>query len=232
MSGDSMLEYGMNYMWSTPVRAGNLLKEGVVGERLHSWLEKYADHPRFISGPVSRARYFARHDDSVFARPAHRELARIKGILIARADQYVRETVANPLPEHDKHATFFFVIQHPNNFAEALLPHYHEGSDVGLVYYLSTPSNGSGALAIFDPRGLISRGGRAFQKQMPGFDYSPRRGDLLILPRYVLHYTNVNTDANDRKVIAGVVKYDLPRRKATRFLVGVKGAKVPKSASK
>jgi len=216
MREEAMLKYGMNHAWPTPVWLANLLEDGVVGERLHSWLEKFASQPRFVSGSVSTVKYFARHDTTVFARPRHPQIARMKSILVSCADEYIESTVVNPLPEHDTHAAFFFVVQHPDNDVDKLLPHYHEGADVGIVYYLTTPSDGSGALSMFDPRGLISRGGRVFTKQMPGFDFSPRRGDLLLLPRYLLHSTSVNTDGVDRRVIAGIVKYEQPSGRGSR----------------
>ncbi len=226
-----MLDYGMNYLWPTPMRVENLLEEGLVGQKLHSWLEKYADQSRFISRPLSITRNNTRYDESAFVRPACAELARIREILIAQADRYARETIQNPLPEHEKEATFFFVIQRPNNLVEALLPHYHEKSDVGVVYYLATPSNGSGVIIMFDPRGLIARGGRAFMKQMPAIQYSPRRGDLLILPRYIMHYTTANTDVHSRKVITGLLRYDLPRRLAQKDLIKQEKCKSRRSVS-
>src|SRR5882762_4169368 len=140
-----LLRYGSNQLWSTPVTLGNLLEEGVVEEKLHKWLEEYADDPRLAFGPPSdldkKEKRYSRVDITLFAPPANRELARIKEILIGRADRYARETIMGPLPDHEKHATFWFVIQHPNDLNDPLMPHFHEGSDVGLVYYLSTPSN-------------------------------------------------------------------------------------------
>jgi len=105
-----LLRYGSNQLWSTPVTLGNLLEEGVVEEKLHKWLEEYADDPRLAFGPPSdldkKEKRYSRVDITLFAPPANRELARIKEILIGRADRYARETIMGPLPDHEKHAGF------------------------------------------------------------------------------------------------------------------------------
>ena len=217
------LPNGINHAWSTPIKRVNLLEKGVVGAELHEWLERYADDPRFVSGPLSHyfenAKLFTRYDVSVFASPERPELVRIKEILIAQADEYARETIVDPLPEHDKYAYLWLVVQRPNNANEAVRPHYHEPGDVAWVYYLSVPSNSSGSLCLFDPRGTIERGGRALPRHEATIEYSPKRGDLLVLPRYIMHQTTVNTDAHSRKVIAGVVAYDRPRKEKAPYLV-------------
>jgi len=219
----SSINYGINHAWSTPIKRVNLLKQGVVRAKLHGWLERYADNPRFAPGPLSdyfeNAKLFTRHDLSGFASPERPELARIKEILVAQAEVYARETIVDPLPEHDKYAYLWFAVQRPNNADEAVRPHYHEPGDIAWVYYLSVPSNKSGSLAMFDPRGTIERGGRALPRHNATIGYSPKRGDLLILPRYVMHQTTVNTDAHSRKVIAGLLAYDRPRKEKAPYLV-------------
>jgi hypothetical protein len=207
------LGYGLHDAWRTPIRCVNLLEEGGVDGALHDWLERYADDPALASGPLAhqpRERLSNRYNLAVFAPPATPELARIKQLLVARADAYVRETIEDPLPEHEKLAYFWFVVQRPNNLDEMVSPHYHEPGDVALVYYLSAPANDSGQLVLLDPRGTIERGGRALPRHRSSIHYQPRRGDLILFPRYLMHYTTVNTDARARKVIGGVVAYDLP----------------------
>jgi hypothetical protein len=220
---ESNLDYGISQAWSTPIKRVNLLESGVVPAALHQWLENFADSPKFVSGPLSdyfeAKKLFIRYDVSIFASPAEPELARIKDILISQADQYARETIVDPLPEHDKYAYLWFVVQGPNNETEAVRPHYHEPGDFAWVYYLSVPSNNSGSLVMFDPRGMIERGGRALPRHEATIEYVPRRGDLLILPRYVMHQTTTNTDVGPRKVIAGVLAYERPRKEKAPFLL-------------
>lgn len=38
----------------------------------------------------------------------------------------------------------------------------------------------------------------------------PSEGDLIMFPRYLMHYTTPNTDDVTRRVIAGSVKYERP----------------------
>ena len=209
------IEYGLNGLWPTPVKRVNLLESGRVPAALHDWLEKYADRPELVAGP--RADYrdsgklYTRHNTSVFDPPKCLELTAIKKILLAQADEYAMQAIANPLPEHEKTVYAWFVIQHSNRRDEAVAPHYHEASDVSLVYYLTVPSDQSGGLVLIDPRGSIERGGLAFPRKQMFIEFQPRRGDLLLLPRYVMHYTAVNTDSVDRKVISAAVKYERPR---------------------
>jgi hypothetical protein len=220
----SPLAQGYNDLWPTPVKLVNLLEQGIVSEELHARLEKYADDPRLATGPYEdlydKKKLYARLNLTVFISPVDPELVRIKEILVGQADQYARETVADPLPEHEKLAVLWFAIQHPGNPSEVITPHYHEGGDVAFVYYLATPSDGSGTIVMVDPRGAVERGSRALGRAKPVIEYSPRRGELLVIPRYVMHYTSLNTDTHARKVIAGVVAYERPRRDTVRFLFG------------
>lgn len=215
------LEYGVNPLWATPVRLGNLLKERVVSPKLHEWLERFAADPALTSAPPTN--YFnhkkgsSRYRLSVFDSPGYPELRRIKRILIDRVDAYVKELFVNPIPQHDKFALFWFVIQHPNSFDDTVRPHYHSAGEVAVVYYLSAPADGSGTIVLFDPRGTIERGFDALPRHENVIGYAPRRGDILLFPRYVMHYTTVNTDVHDRKVIAGVVGYDRHDREQYRY---------------
>ncbi len=223
MSSDqrSPLDYGMNRLWSTPIRLRNLLQEGIVEPGLHEWLENFADSAELVSGPLDYLRdpskRYSRYDLSVFASPQQPELIRIKGILVAQADQYIRDEIVDPLPAHDKYVVSWFVIQHPQNAEEAPAPHYHESGDVAMVYYLTPPSNRSGNLVMFDPRGTVARGGRALPLHKAFVEFFPRRGDLIIFPRYIKHSTRPNTGATKRKVIAGIVAYDDPHRSRFRY---------------
>lgn len=209
------IPYGVSQEWATSIKRVNLLEQGIVGADLHQWLENYADDPKLISRSLkdyySNSKLFARYDMTIFSSPAFPELAQIKDIIIKQADLYVQETIVNPLPEHEKLAYLWFVIQHPNNLNEAVRPHYHELGDVALVYYLSEPSNDSGTLVMLDPRGTIERGGRALPRHDAILEYHPRRGDLLMIPRFLMHYTTVNTGTTDRKVLSATVVYDRPR---------------------
>jgi hypothetical protein len=222
------LKYGLHRAWSTPIKRVNLLKRKIVDPALHAWLEDYADDPSLISGALAprydSARQQTRYNLSVFVSPRRVQLARIKQILIAQADEFARQAIVDPLPEHEKLAYFWFVIQHPNDPNEAIRPHFHEPGDIALVYYLSTPANRSGTLVLVDPRGTIERGGRALPRHVPALEFTPEPGDVLIFPRYLMHYTTVNTDARDRKVIGGVLAYDLPRRSKDQYLVKARRA--------
>ena len=127
------LDYGISQAWATPLKRVNLLESGIVPAALHQWLEDFADSPQFVSGPLSdyfeAKKLFIRYDVSIFTSPAQPELALIKDILIFEADQYARETIVDPLPEHDKYAYLWFVVQRPNNENEAVRPHFHEPGD-------------------------------------------------------------------------------------------------------
>jgi hypothetical protein len=50
-------------------------------------------------------------------------------------------------------------------------------------------------------------------------EYSPVRGDALIFPRYLMHHTTPNTGTENRKVISGVIAYDMVRETREPYLV-------------
>lgn len=200
-------------MWPTPILHVNLLEQGLVSESLHEWLDNYTEeNHEALTGKVDRMmsyeNLYMRYDLSVFNPPKQEKLAEIKSIISATCDEFIRQTVVSPIPPHKQKALMWFVIQHPNNEVEGVSPHYHEGSDVAFAYYLSVPNNGSGRLVALDPRGTTNRGGLALPRHRIFNDICPKRGDLIMFPRYLVHYSTLNTDSHNRKIIGGSISYD------------------------
>jgi hypothetical protein len=207
-----MIEYGMNALWVTAIQRINLLKEGIVSRKLHNWLEKYAHNPDVT--PRSReniykvSQRYQRHNQKIFADPKEPQLIEIKKKLIGLADEYVKEVFGEVAP-HRLESLLWFVRQRQNTADDAVTPHFHERGDVVFCYYLSAPKNGSGLICFVDPRGCIGRGGYAVSRQHPVIAVQPKAGDLIVTPRYLLHYTTTNTEKADRNGICGLLRYEL-----------------------
>jgi hypothetical protein len=204
----------LQYLWPTPFLHINLIDEGIVSKKLHVWLDRYAEKnsrrlKSDIKGFTSHEKRFVRYDLSVFQSPRLPELRQIKKTLAALCDDFIEKTAVNPLPKHKKTALMWFVIQNPNNAEETVSPHYHEGSDVAFAYYLSVPKDESGKIVFLDPRGGINRGGMVIPKHHVFLSITPKPGDLVMFPRYLYHYSTLNTDRKTKKkVLSGSVCYD------------------------
>jgi oxalate decarboxylase/phosphoglucose isomerase-like protein (cupin superfamily) len=105
----------------------------------------------------------------------------------------------------------WFVVQRPSQPNDAVHAHYHEGSDLAFVYYLSMPEDGSGQLVLMDPRGTVGRGGFVVPRHALVRIIQPKEGDLILFPRYLMHYTTPNNGNVTRRVVAGSVKYERPK---------------------
>jgi hypothetical protein len=201
----------MNSLWVTPIKRQNLLHEGVVDEDLHQWLEKCAERdevtPRGYENLYKPSEMFQRHNQQIFKNPEAPELREIKRILTKVADEYVSEVFGEIAP-HDLESVLWFVRQRSGEATDAVSPHFHERGDVVFCYYLDVPGDGSGRICFLDPRGCIGRGGYSIPRNHPLIQLEPKRGDMVISPRYVLHYTTTNTDGHDRSGIAGVLRYE------------------------
>ena len=88
--------------------------------------------------------------------------------------------------------------------------HYHEGSDLAFVYYLTMPKDGSGQLVLMDPGARSGEAVLVVPRHALVKIIQPSEGDLIMFPRYLMHYTTPNTDDVTRRVIAGSVKYERP----------------------
>jgi hypothetical protein len=51
-----------------------------------------------------------------------------------------------------------------------------------------------------------------------------------MFPRYLTHDSSVNTDGHLRKLIAGVLRYDLPHEATDRYWIDLARTKVPLEA--
>lgn len=69
---------------------------------------------------------------------------------------------------------------------EALYPHYHAGSIVSTIFY---PEDSESGLNVFDPRSNACRGypQQVRDRHFAMHKFSPRAGDLIILPSYLQH---------------------------------------------
>lgn len=207
-----MIEYGMNALWVTPIQRINLLREGIVSKKSHTWLEKFAHRPditpRNQKNVFKVSERYQRHNQKIFANPKEPELIDIKKKLIRLADEYINE-IYGDVASHRIESLLWFVRQRQNVGEDAVTPHYHERGDVVFCYYLNAPKNGSGLICFVDPRGCIGRGGYAISRNHPVIALQPEAGDLVISPRYVMHYTTPNTEKKDRNGIAGLLRYEL-----------------------
>jgi hypothetical protein len=206
-----MIDYGMNSLWVTPIKRQNLLDDGLVDPDLHRWLEQCAQRPevtpRDYENLYLSSQMFQRHNQEIFKNPHEPELQEIKRILTRVADEYVGE-VFGEIGPHDLESVLWFVRQRSGQDTDAVSPHFHERGDVVFCYYLDVPADGSGRICFLDPRGCIGRGGYSIPRNHPLIQVEPRRGDIIISPRYVLHYTTTNTDSHDRSGIAGILRYE------------------------
>jgi hypothetical protein len=200
-------------LWPTYVLHINLLEKGLVSTSLHEWLDRYAEeNHEALTGKMDRLKsqenLYQRYDLSVFQSPKTDELKQIRQTIIDISDEFVRNTIVDPIPPHVKKTLMWFVIQHPNRDIESVSPHYHEGSDIAFAYYLSVPNNQSGRMVMLDPRGTMNRGGLVLPRHRLFADICPKRGDLIMFHRHLVHYSTLNTDLHNRKVIGGGVCYD------------------------
>lgn len=94
-------------------------------------------------------------------------------------------------------------------------PHSHASNHLVAVYYLQTDQL-SGDLLLLDPRGSTNfltnedkgnkegeiYNGRTYWK------FTPKTGDLIIFPAYVMHMVTTNTTDEDRRSVALNIKYN------------------------
>lgn len=207
-----MLNFGMNYLWPTPVLRLNLLEMGAIDPNHHAWLKNYADRPELVSAGAEafgdREKFFTRYNYEPFDQAIEPELRQFKEMMLSLCDSYAKSTLIDTLPDHVKKTYMWFVIQHSGNVKEAVDPHCHEGSDVSFCYYLEVPKDESGQVCFIDPRGCVGRGGFVIPRASSIERHQPTEGDLLMFPRYANHYTTPNMDTLNRKVIAGSVAYN------------------------
>ncbi|WP_157814459.1 putative 2OG-Fe(II) oxygenase [Achromobacter spanius] len=191
----------------------NLRDSGQVGTDLHEALQIYSgrNQDRLLNDEkrsATLATLYTRYDTGVFKRTRNPRLTAIRDLLLAECDHYAEEVYSKLILQAKRHHTMWFVVQRSGQAKDAVHAHYHEGSDLAFVYYLTMPKDGSGQLALMDPRGPIGRGGFAVPRHPLVSIIQPREGDLIMFPRYLMHYTTPNTDNITRRVIAGSVKYE------------------------
>lgn len=210
---NALFSDGLQWKWATPVMHVNLLHTGVMSQEFHRALQRFADgHEEALRqdpallGSASNA--YIRYRTNVFSDATDETLIEMRERMNTLCDRYVAAVYGEDLPPHVRRTEMWFVLQHANDAAEAIHAHYHEGSDIAFVYYLNVPSDGSGQLVFVDPRGSIGRGAFALPRHRLTTHVQPAEGDLLIFPRYLVHYTTTNTDTQTRRVIAGSVRYD------------------------
>jgi hypothetical protein len=210
---DALLAQGLQWKWATPVLHVNLLESGEMCPELHSALQAFADrhehdlrHDPSLLKSSSNA--YTRYRSEVFAQATDAHLIEMRDRMNELCDCYVAAVYGPELPPHVRHTQMWFVLQHENDANEAVHAHYHEGSDIAFVYYLNVPTDGSGQVVFIDPRGPVGRGAFALPRHTLTTHVQPAEGDLMIFPRYLMHYTTTNTDSHTRRVIAGSVRYD------------------------
>lgn len=213
MDTDELVTGGLEWKWATPVMHVNLLQTGAMPREFHRALQQFADgheqslrHDPALLGSASNA--YIRYRTDVFSEATDAILIEMRERMNALSDRYVAAVYGENLPPHVRRTEMWFVLQHENDSAEAIHAHYHEGSDIAFVYYLNVPSDGSGQLVFVDPRGSIGRGAFALPRHRLTTHVQPAEGDLLVFPRYLVHYTTTNTDPQTRRVIAGSVRYE------------------------
>jgi hypothetical protein len=210
---DALWTKALQWKWATPLLHVNLLETGQMPRALHTALQRFADHneSELVNDPAllnASSNAYTRYRSQVFSQATDPALIEVRDRMDALCDRYVAECYGTDLPPHIKRIQMWFVLQHANDAAEAIHAHYHEGSDIAFVYYLNVPSDGSGQLVFIDPRGPVGRGAFVLPRHTLTTQIQPAEGDLLIFPRYLMHYTTTNTDPQTRRVIAGSVRYE------------------------
>ncbi|CAM3573783.1 2OG-Fe(II) oxygenase [Bordetella sputigena] len=215
-----MSDSAIQWLWATPVSHVNLLDSGVVDPSVHQALQDFAaEHEDELANDERRSATattkYTRYDTQVFERTRNDNLDAIRSIILSQCDAYAAEVYGEAMREYEQRVTMWFVVQRNGHAKDAVHAHYHEGSDLAFVYYLTTPKDGSGQIALMDPRGPIGRGGFAVPRHSLIKFIEPQEGDMIIFPRYLMHYTTPNTDTRTRRVIAGSVAYEAkPRSQA------------------
>jgi len=204
----------IQWLWPTPIMHYNLRESGQVGAELHEALQTYSEQnqSRLLNDERRSATVqtlYTRYDTGVFKRTRNPQLKTIRELLLAECDNYAQQVYGEQISQAQRHHTMWFVVQRSGQAKDAVHAHYHEGSDMAFVYYLTMPTDGSGQLVLMDPRGTVGRGGFVVPRHALVNIIQPKEGDLIMFPRYLMHYTTPNSDTVTRRVIAGSVKYEM-----------------------
>lgn len=211
----------IQWLWATPVSHVNLLSTGVVSTSLHEALRSYSEkNEARVANDERRSQTavtkYTRYDTQLFDKTRNPNLKAIREIILDQCEAYASEVYGQAMSSFERETTMWFVVQRYQHAKDTVHAHYHEGSDLAFVYYLTTPRDGSGQIALMDPRGTIGRGGFAIPRHGLIKQISPQEGDLIIFPRYLMHYTTPNTDERTRRVVAGSVAYNARPRKVSK----------------
>ncbi len=194
----------------------NLRESGRVDAGLHDALQAFSERNqgRLLNDEKRSATLetlYTRYDTGIFKRTRNPQLKAIRQLILEECDDYAAQVYGDQVRQARRDHTMWFVVQRSGQAKDAVHAHYHEGSDLAFVYYLTMPKDGSGQLVLMDPRGTVGRGGFVVPRHALVNIIQPCEGDLILFPRYLMHYTTPNTDNVTRRVIAGSVKYERPQ---------------------
>ncbi len=194
----------------------NLRESGRVDAGLHDALQAFSERNqgRLLNDERRSATLetlYTRYDTGIFKRTRNPQLKAIRQLILEECDDYAAQVYGDQVRQARRDHTMWFVVQRSGQAKDAVHAHYHEGSDLAFVYYLTMPKDGSGQLVLMDPRGTVGRGGFVVPRHALVNIIQPCEGDLILFPRYLMHYTTPNTDNVTRRVIAGSVKYERPQ---------------------
>lgn len=93
-------------------------------------------------------------------------------------------------------------------------PHNHAGSHWSAVYYVRVPQASdnpySGAIEFLDPRGHITNSALPDSHFFrPQHILSPKCGELLLFPAYLMHWVHPNKSEDERMSIAVNIRYEI-----------------------
>ena len=131
-------------------------RERQVGTDLHTALQAYSEQnqSRLLNDESRSATLetlYTRYDTGVFKRTRDPQLKAIRELLLTECDSYAHEVYGEQIHQAKRHHTMWFVVQRSGQAKDAVHAHYHEGSDLAFVYYLTMPKDGSGQLVLMDP---------------------------------------------------------------------------------
>lgn len=142
----------------------NLRESGRVDTGLHEALQAFSERnqSRLLNDEKRSATLetlYTRYDTGIFKRTRNPQLKAVRELILAECDDYAAQVYGDQVRQARRDHTMWFVVQRSGQAKDAVHAHYHEGSDLAFVYYLTMPKDGSGQLVLMDPRGTVGRGG-------------------------------------------------------------------------
>nr|WP_312474686.1 hypothetical protein [Achromobacter ruhlandii] len=143
----------IQWLWPTPIMHYNLRESGRVDAGLHDALQAFSERNqgRLLNDEKRSATLetlYTRYDTGIFKRTRNPQLKAIRQLILEECDDYAAQVYGDQVRQARRDHTMWFVMQRSGQAKDAVHAHYHEGSDLAFVYYLTMPKDGSGQLVL------------------------------------------------------------------------------------